>query len=162
MSLTTMSGEDDGLDALDRAILRHLQGDGRLSNVELAKRVRLSPSPCLRRVKLLEERGYICGYAALLDRAKLRRGLHVVVMVSLTSQRQEALEAFEREVAKLEDVLECYLIAGEADYLITVAVEDLQAYERFFTKRLGELPGVASLKSMITIKAVKYTTALPV
>ena len=162
MPSTTTPGQDEGLDALDRAILRHLQQDGRLSNVELAKRVRLSPSPCLRRVKLLEERGYISRYTALLDRAKLRRSLHVMVMVSLTSQRQEVLEAFEREVAALEDVLECYLIAGEADYLVTVAVEDLNAYQRFFTKRLGELPGVASLKSMITMKAVKSTTALPV
>jgi DNA-binding Lrp family transcriptional regulator len=162
MPASTAPGADEGLDSLDRAILRHLQHDGRLSNVELAKRVRLSPSPCLRRVKLLEERGYITRYTALLDRAKLRRGLHVMVMVSLTSQRQEILEAFEREVAELEDVLECYLIAGEADYLVTVAVEDLDAYQRFFTKRLGELPGVASLKSMITMKAVKSTTALPV
>jgi len=135
----------DPLDALDREILRHLQEDGRLSNVELAKRVRLSPSPCLRRVKSLEERGYIRGYAALLDRGRMRRALHVYVMVSLTSQRQETLEAFERGVAALDDVLECYLIAGEADYLLTVAVQDLDAYQRFFTERLGELPGVASL-----------------
>jgi DNA-binding Lrp family transcriptional regulator len=150
------------LDALDRAILRELQADGRLSNVELAKRVRLSPSPCLRRVKTLEERGYIAGYTALLDRSLMRRGLHVVVMVSLTSQRQETLEAFERSVAELDDVLECYLIAGEADYLLSVAVENLDAYQRFFTGRLGELPGVASLKSLITMKEVKNTTALPV
>lgn len=162
MPSTTTSGEEDSLDALDRAILRHLQSDGRLSNVELAQRVRLSPSPCLRRVKMLEERGYISGYTALLDRTKLKRGLHVVVMVSLTSQRQEALDAFEREVAKLEDVLECYLIAGEADYLLTVAVEDLEAYQRFYRKRLGELPGVASLRSLITMKSVKSTTVLPV
>lgn len=162
MPATTTSGEPEGLDALDRAILRQLQGDGRLSNVELAKRVRLSPSPCLRRVKLLEERGYISGYTALLDRTKMRRSLHVVVLVSLTSQRQEVLEAFERGVSDLEDVLECYLIAGEADYLITVAVENLHAYQRFFTKQLGDLPGVASLKSLVTMKAVKSTTALPV
>lgn len=151
-----------GLDALDRAILRELQADGRLTNVELAKRVRLSPSPCLRRVKALEEQGYIRGYTALLDRGRMRRGLHVVVMVSLTSQRQDTLEAFEQAVATLDDVLECHLIAGEADYLVTVAVENLDAYQRFFTKRLGELPGVASLKSLISMKEVKATTALPV
>lgn len=162
MPSATTFGEDESLDSVDRAILRHLQDDGRLSNVELAQRVRLSPSPCLRRVKMLEERGYIRGYTALLDRVKLRRSMYVVVMVSLTSQRQEALEAFEREVAKLDDVLECYLIAGEADYLITVAVEDLDAYQRFFTKRLGELPGVTSLKSLIAMKEVKRTTMLPV
>lgn len=154
--------EPTGLDRLDRAILRELQADGRLTNVELAKRVRLSPSPCLRRVKSLEDRGYIRGYTALLDRERMRRSLHVAVMVSLTSQRQETLEAFERSVAALDDVLECHLIAGEADYLLTVAVENLDAYQRFFTKRLGELPGVASLKSLISMKEVKNTTALPV
>jgi len=156
------SAADGGLDALDRAILRHLQDDGRLTIVELAKRVRLSPSPCLRRVKSLEDRGYIRNYTALLDRTLLRRGLHVFVMVSLTSQRQETLEAFEASVAALDEVLECYLMAGEADYLLSVAVEDLDAYQRFFTKRLGELPGVASLRSLIAMKTVKATTALPV
>ncbi len=153
---------DDGLDALDRTILRHLQSDGRLTNVELAQRVRLSPSPCLRRVKSLEDRGYIRGYTALLDRARVGRGLHVVVMVSLTSQRQETLEAFETSVAALDDVLECYLVAGESDYLLVVAVADLDSYQRFFTKRLGELPGVASLRTVISMKTVKSTTVLPV
>jgi Lrp/AsnC family transcriptional regulator, leucine-responsive regulatory protein len=153
---------DQPLDALDRAILRELQEDGRLTNVELAKRVRLSPSPCLRRVKALEDRGYIRGYTATLDRTLLGRGLHVFVLVSLTSQRQETLEAFERGIAALDDVLECHLIAGEADYLLVVAVEDLDAYQRFYTERLGELPGVASLKSMITMRAAKKTAALPV
>ena len=153
---------DEPLDALDRAILRHLQDDGRLTNVELAKRVRLSPSPCLRRVKSLEDRGYIRGYTALLDRARVGRGLHVVVMVSLTSQRQETLDAFEHAVTGLDDVLECYLVAGESDYLLVVATADLDSYQRFFTKRLGELPGVASLRTLITMKTVKSTTALPV
>lgn len=153
---------DEPLDALDRAILRSLQTDGRLTNVELAKRVRLSPSPCLRRVKSLEDRGYIRGYTALLDRARVGRGLHVVVMVSLTSQRQETLEAFEQSVAALDDVLECYLMAGESDYLLVVATADLDSYQRFFTKRLGELPGVASLRTLISMKTVKSTTVLPV
>ena len=90
------------------------------------------------------------------------RGLYVFVMVSLTSQRQDALEAFERAVSGLDEVLECYLMAGESDYLLGVAVADLDAYQRFFTKKLGELPGVASLRSLISMKTVKYTTALPV
>jgi Lrp/AsnC family transcriptional regulator, leucine-responsive regulatory protein len=156
------SSRDEGLDALDRDILRHLQADGRLTNVELAKRVRLSPSPCLRRVKSLEDRGYIRGYTALLDRARVGRALHVVVMVSLTSQRQETLDAFEAAVRGLDDVLECHLVAGESDYLLTVAAADLEAYQRFFTKRLGELPGVASLRTLISMKTVKSTTELPV
>ena len=156
------SSRDESLDALDRDILRELQADGRLTNVELAKRVRLSPSPCLRRVKSLEDRGYIRGYTALLDRTRVGRALHVVVMVSLTSQRQETLEAFEGAVRNLDDVLECHLVAGESDYLLTVAAADLDAYQRFFTKRLGELPGVASLRTLISMKTVKSTTALPV
>lgn len=151
-----------GLDRLDRAILRQLQADGRLTNVDLAKRVQLSPSPCLRRVKSLEDRGFIRGYRAVLDRARMGRGLHVFVMVSLTSQRQETLEAFEQGVSALDEVLECYLMAGESDYLLGVAVADLDAYQRFFTKKLGELPGVASLRSLISMKTVKYTTDLPV
>jgi len=151
-----------GLDAVDRDILGHLQADGRLTNVELANRVRLSPSPCLRRVKSLEDRGYIRGYTALLDRGKVGRALHVVVMVSLTSQRQETLEAFERAVIDLDDVLECHLVAGESDYLLTVATADLESYQQLFTKRLGELPGVASLRTLISMKTVKSTTALPV
>ena len=152
----------DRLDAVDRLILRELQADGRLSNVDLAERVRLSPSPCLRRVKSLEERGYIRGYMAVLDRARVNRGMYVHVMVSLTSQRQETLETFERAVADLPEVLECYLMAGESDYLLAVAVADLDAYQRFFRERLGEVPGVASLRSLISMKTVKYTTALPV
>lgn len=150
------------LDPLDRAILRELQVDGRLTNVELAKRVRLSPSPCLRRVKSLEDRGYITRYQAVLDRLKMGRGLRVFVMVSLSSQRQETLEAFEQGVADLDEVLECFLVAGTSDYLLGVAVADLDAYQRFFTKKLGELPGVTSLRSLISMKTVKYTTNLPV
>ena len=158
-----MSDPDDPpLDPLDRAILRELQADGRLTNVELAKRVRLSPSPCLRRVRSLEDRGYIRGYTALLDRHRVGRALRIFVQVSLTSQRQETLEAFEHAVADLGDVLECYLMAGESDYLLVVAARDLDAYQQFFTKRLGELPGVASLRSMVAMKTVKDTTALPV
>ncbi len=150
------------LDAIDRTILRELQSDGRLTNVELAKRVRLSPSPCLRRVRALEEGGYITGYRAELGRAAMHRGLRVFVMVSLTSQRQETLAAFEAAVAQLDDVLGAHLMAGEADYLLQVAVADLDAYQAFFTRRLGELPGVASLRSLVAMKTVKDTTTLPV
>jgi Lrp/AsnC family leucine-responsive transcriptional regulator len=150
------------LDRLDRLILRALQRDGRLSNVDLARAVGLSPSPCLRRVKSLEERGYIRGYAAVLDPALLGRSLQVVVMVSLTDQRQETLKAFESAVAQLDDVMRCSLIAGDADYLLTVLVRDLDSYHRLFTERLGELPGVVSLRSLVTMKTVKDTRALPV
>ena len=151
-----------GLDGLDRTILDALQEDGRLTNVDLARRVGLSPSPCLRRVKSLEERGYIQGYAALLDPALLGRALQVVVMVRLTDQRQQTLAAFDSAVEGIEDLLRCSLIAGDADYLLTVQVRDLDSYHALYTKRLGELPGVASLRSLVIMKAVKDTHALPV
>ncbi len=151
-----------GLDLVDRHILRLLQEDGRRTNVDIAREVGLTPSPCLRRIRSLEERGYIAGYAAVLDPVLLRRSLVVNVMVELSDQRRETLAAFESAVVELEDVQACYLISGEADYLLTVAVADLEAYHRVFSQRLGELPGVTSLKSLITMKAVKYGAALPV
>ncbi len=162
MSLEGEPAAYSGLDGLDRAILRALQEDGRLTNVDLARQVGLSPSPCLRRVKSLEERSYIQGYAASLDPARLGRALQVVVMVRLSDQRQETLAAFEEAVVGIEDVLRCSLIAGDADYLLTVQVRDLDSYHALYTERLGELPGVASLRSLVTMKAVKDTRALPV
>lgn len=155
------AGAAAGLDRLDRSILRLLQEDGRLSNVDLARRVGLSPSPCLRRVKALEQRGYIQRYAAVLSRALLGRDLVVDVLVNLTDQRQETLAGFEAAVCEIDDILRCSLIAGDADYLLTVAVENLDAYQRLFSRRLGELPGVASLKSLVTMKAVKDSRSLP-
>lgn len=151
-----------GLDTIDRSILRALQRDGRLTNVQLARQIGLSPSPCLRRVKSLEERGYISGYAAQLDPARLGRGLQVVVMVSLVDQRQETLAAFEKAVLALDDVTRCALVAGDADYLLTVNVRDLDSYHRVYTGRLGELPGVVSMRSLVTMKSVKDTRSLPV
>lgn len=152
----------DRLDRLDRRILRELQRDGRLTNVDLARRVGLSPSPCLRRVKSLEDRGYISRYAALLDPLRLGRSLRVVVMVSLTDQRQETLRAFEEAVLGVDDVIACSLIAGDADYLVTVVAANLDAYHAIFTERLGELPGVVSMRSLVTMKTVKDTHELPV
>lgn len=162
MPLIRESTAYQGLDGLDRAILRALQEDGRLTNVDLARRVGLSPSPCLRRVKSLEERGYIQGYAATLDPALLGRALQVVVMVRLADQRQETLAAFEAAVERIDDVMRCSLIAGDADYLLTVQVSDLDSYHALYTQKLGELPGVSSLRSLVTMKAVKDTRALPV
>lgn len=152
----------DRLDKLDRAILQELQRDGRLTNVDLARRVGLSPSPCLRRVKSLEDRGYIARYAALLDPQRLGRSLRVVVMVSLTDQRQDTLRAFEEAILGVPEVTVCSLIAGDADYLVTVVARDLEAYHRIFTERLGELPGVVSMRSLVTMKTVKDTHELPV
>ena len=150
------------VDRLDRRLVRELQRDGRLTNVDLARRVGLSPSPCLRRVKSLEDRGYISRYAALLDPLRLGRSLRVVVMVSLTDQRQETLRAFEEAVLGVDDVIACSLIAGDADYLVTVVAANLDAYHAIFTERLGELPGVVSMRSLVTMKTVKDTHELPV
>lgn len=150
------------LDDVDRHILRLLQQDGRRTNVDIAREVGLTPSPCLRRIRFLEQRGFITGYAAVLNPVMLRRNLDVLVMVELTDQRRETMAAFEEAVEKLDDVLACYLIAGEADYLLTVAVADLEAYHKVFTEQLGELPGVISIKSLITMKTVKEGRALPV
>ncbi|MFV0450850.1 MAG: Lrp/AsnC family transcriptional regulator [Propioniciclava sp.] len=155
-------GHTEALDPLDRQILRELQRDGRLTNVDLATRVGLSPSPCLRRVKALEERGYISGYAALLDPQRLHRALRVVLLVSLTDQRQETLANFEAAVLDVDAVIRCLLIAGDADYLLTVVAADLDAYHDIYTRRLGELPGVQSMRSLITMKTVKDTHELPV
>ena len=154
--------QSSGLDAIDRHILRLLQIDGRRTNVDIAREVGLTPSPCLRRIRSLEERGYIAGYAAVLDRKMLGRTLDVLVMVELTDQRKETMAGFEAAVAKLDDVSTCHLIAGEADYVLTVAVADLDAYHKVFRDKLGELPGVVSIKSLITMKTVKSGRALPV
>lgn len=150
------------LDRIDREILRALQSDGRLTNAELAKRVRLSPSPCLRRVKALEQGGYITGYRAVLDPRRMQRELTVVVLISLTSQHHTALAQFENAVHEIEDVQTCLLIAGEADYLLTVAVRDLDAYQKLYSTRLGDLPGVASIRSLVTMKQVKNSAELPI
>ncbi|HOA90102.1 Lrp/AsnC family transcriptional regulator [Propioniciclava tarda] len=150
------------LDAVDRHILRLLQADGRRTNVDIAREVGLTPSPCLRRIRSLEERGFISGYSAVLNPVLLRRNLVINVEVELADQRRETMAAFEDAVLALDDVQACYLISGEADYLLTVAVADLDAYHKVFSEKLGELPGVTSIKSLITMKAVKEGRTLPV
>ncbi|TBT96448.1 Lrp/AsnC family transcriptional regulator [Propioniciclava tarda] len=150
------------MDAVDRHILRLLQADGRRTNVDIAREVGLTPSPCLRRIRSLEERGFISGYSAVLNPVLLRRNLVINVEVELADQRRETMAAFEDAVLALDDVQACYLISGEADYLLTVAVADLDAYHKVFSEKLGELPGVTSIKSLITMKAVKEGRTLPV
>jgi DNA-binding Lrp family transcriptional regulator len=149
------------MDDLDRAILRQLQEDGRLSNVELAERVRLSPSPCLRRVRRLEEAGVISGYRAVVDPAAVGRGFQVVVYASLSPEDRATITAFEAAVARLDEVVECQRMFGEPDYLLRIAVVDLAAYEQVYTDRLATLPGVAQLTSQIAMKTVKQGGRLP-
>ncbi|MFH5772966.1 Lrp/AsnC family transcriptional regulator [Paracoccus sp. NGMCC 1.201697] len=150
------------IDATDRRILTVLQRDGRITNAELAAEVSLSPSACHRRVQRLEEMGMIRGYVALLDARKLERPTTVFVEITLSGQADELLEAFEREVRKIPDVLECHLMAGSADYLLKVVARDTDDFARIHRQRLTKLPGVAQMHSSFSLKTVAFTTALPV
>jgi len=148
-------------DAIDRRILDRLQEDARLSNVELARAVNLSPSPCLARVRRLEESGLIRRYVTLLDPVKLGLTVSVLVQVTLEKQIEPALEAFEKAIRARPEVMECYLMTGDADYLLRVVVPDVQAFERFILDFLSRVPGVGNIKSSFALKQVKYQTALP-
>lgn len=149
------------LDSIDRKILAALQGDGRLSNVELAERVGLSPSPCLRRVRLLEESGIINRYVALVDQKAVGLPVSVFISIKLERQHEEDLDRFEAEVSTYPEVLECYLMTGTRDYLLRVATRDLSAYERFLKTKLTRVDNVASIESSFALKQVKYTNSLP-
>ena len=150
------------MDAVDRAILRHLQDDGRLSNADLAARVRLSPSPCLRRVRALEQAGVITGYRAQIDSTAIGRGFQVVVHVDMMIKDRATIEAFETRVRDLDEVTECRRMFGFPDYLMRVAVADQDAYENFYMNQLTDLPGVARLNSQFTMKTIKAGGRLPI
>ena len=150
------------LDAIDRQILENLQDDARMRNVELAEKVGLSPSPCLRRVGNLEETGVIRGYATLVDAEAVGLPVSVFVSVTLEKQIEKTLEKFEKEIRARPEVMECYLMTGEAEYLLRVVTADLGAYERFLIEHLTRIPGVASIKSSFALKQVAYRTALPI
>ena len=149
------------MDAIDLRILARLQQDARISNVELARAVNLSPSPCLARVRALEAAGYIERYVTLLDAKKLGLGVSVLVQVTLERQIEPALDTFERAVRERPEVMECYLMTGDADYLLRVLVPDVPAFERFILEFLSRVPGVGNIKSSFALKQVKYQTALP-
>jgi DNA-binding Lrp family transcriptional regulator len=149
------------LDAIDCRILAALQEDGRMSNLDLSEKVGLSPSPCSRRVHLLESEGFIRHYVALLDPATIDLPVHVFVNITLEKQIEASLQTFERTVLERPEVLECYLMTGSFDYLLRVVVSDLAAYERFVLDHLTRIPGVASIKSSFALKQVQYRTALP-
>ena len=150
------------LDRIDLDILRTLQADARVPNVDLADRVGLSPSPCARRVARLERDGIIARYATVIDQKAV--GLPVSVFVSVTLERQVegALETFEKAVLKRPEIMECYLMTGEADYLLRVVVSGLDAYERFLIEHLTRVPGIANIKSSFALKQVAYRTELPI
>lgn len=143
------------MDAVDRQIIAELQRDGRLSNVELADRIGLTPAPCLRRVKRMESDGVIVGYTAQVNPHAIGRGFEVLVFVDLTRKDRATFEAFEASVAALEEVIEVRRMFGLPDYLIRVATASLESFEAFLSTRLGELPGVDKLDSHITMKLIK-------
>ena len=151
-----------GLDALDTKILAALQQDGRLSNVELAEQVGLSPSPCLRRVKRLEEEGYIAGYKAKVDRRRLGLGMTVFVGVKFDTHRDANARAFQEAVLTFPEVVACHMVSGEMDFLVEVVVADLTAYDAFLSRTLLRLPMVRDIRSNFAIRTVKSDGALPV
>ena len=149
------------LDAIDRRIVAELQTDGRLSNVELAEKVGLSPSPCLRRVKRLEQDGYIDGYRAALRRDRVGLGFSVFVGVTINGHANEHALAFEKAIVAMPEVVACHLVSGEADYFIEVVVPELQDYQRFLVGKLLNLPIVREVRSNIAIQTLKAGAPLP-
>ncbi len=149
------------LDALDHRILAALQGDGRLANVELAERIGLSPSPCLRRVKRLERRGYIVSYRANLDRNKIGLGFTAFVSVKIDAHADDRATGFEEAVLAMPEVVACHMVAGEADYLLEVVVPDLARYQSFLVGKLLELSIVREVRSNIAIQTLKASAPLP-
>ena len=149
------------LDEIDKRILRELQEDGQLQNVELARRVGLSPSPCLRRVRLLEEAGIISRYVAVVDQAKVGLRLSMFARVWLTAQDAETIDHFIAAMRRLPEVVECYIMLGESDALLRVVVADLDDYRRFQSAHLTRKNGIQSVKTDVPSETVKQTFALP-
>ena len=149
------------LDPVDLKILRYLQDDGRVSLADLAVKVGLSPSPCLRRVRILEKTGVIARYVAVLDQRAVGLPVSVFVSVKLEKQKEELLDRFAKTIARWPEVLECYLMTGPRDYWLRVVVPDLPAYERFLKQKLTRLTCVASIESSFALGQVKHTHVLP-
>lgn len=150
------------LNKIDLKILSHLQNNARLTNVELSEHIHLSQSPCLRRVRNMESSGIIKRYVALVDQNAVGLPVSVFVNVRLEKQIERALEKFEETVQDWSEVMECYLMTGDSDYLLRVVASDLAAYERFLMDKLTCVPGVASINSSFALKQVTYKTALPI
>ena len=150
------------LDRTDRRILMVLQADGRISNVELARKVNLTPTPCLERVRRLEKEGFISGYVALLDPVKINAGLCAYIEISLTSTTTSAIKAFNQRMSQLDEVLECQMVAGGFDYLIKIRVADMQHYQRFLGEKLSTIEGVSQTHTYVVIEEVKSVTQLPI
>jgi len=150
------------IDELDRSILAILQEEGRITNVELASRVGLTAPPCLRRMRALEESGVIKGYHAELDPGALGYGIMVFALVSLRSQAEDDLRAFEAHVATLPEIRECHMLNGEIDFILKIVAHDLQSFQSFLTSKLTPAPNVASVKTSLTIRTSKTSCGIPV
>ena len=149
------------LDRIDRKLLAELQAEGRVTNVDLARRVGLTAPPCLRRVRALEEAGIIRGYHADLDGSKLGFAISVFAMVSLKSQAEEDLRAFEAAMQALPEVRECHMLNGEIDFILKIVSHDLQSFQEFLTSKLTPAPNVASVKTSLTIRTAKNEPGVP-
>jgi len=150
------------MDYIEYKILSTLQKNARLTNLELARQVGLSASPCLRRVKALENTGIISGYSAIIDQNKVDLSVNVFVQVSLERQSEEGLEVFEEKIIEYNEVMEAYLMTGEADYLLRIVVKDLQTYEKFLKENLTRIPGISSIRSYFSLKQVTRKYNLPI
>ena len=150
------------LDEIDRRILRALQRNGRITNVELAEKVGLSPSPCLRRVRLLEKEGIIDRYVALINASKVNKGMTVFARIWLKEQNAEAVDHFIDEIKKLPQVVECNLMAGDCDFLLRIVAKDLDDYRQFQINHLTRIKVVKSVKSEIPMQKIKLTSEIPV
>lgn len=149
------------MDEKDHQILRELQKDGRLSNAELADRVALSPSPCLRRVRQLEDAGVIEGYTAIVNQKACGVPLTVFVQIRLDRHSTEAAQIFERAIATIDEIMDCYLMTGETDYILRVVAQSLEAYESFVRNRLHPIPNIGSINTSFAYGVVKHSRCLP-
>jgi Lrp/AsnC family transcriptional regulator, leucine-responsive regulatory protein len=150
------------IDATDRKILGYLQVNGRMNINDLAEKIGLSPSPCLRRVRILERDGVIARYVAVLDQRAVDLPVSVFVSIKLERQREQSLDRFAKAVERWPEVLECYLMTGSRDYWLRVVVPDLDAYQRFVKQKLTRVEGIASIESSFALEQVKYTNVLPI
>lgn len=150
------------IDDIDRKIIAALQADGKITVNELAEKVGLSASPCARRVRMLEQSGVIKGYAAIIDQKKVGLPISAFASIKLERQREDALERFSKAVARWPEVVDCYLMTGQRDYLLRIVVADLEAYEEFLNDKLTRLDGVASIETSFALKQVKRSEVLPI
>ena len=150
------------MDLKDRQIIRELQKDGRITNQELAERVHLSPSPCLRRLRQLEESGVITGYTALVDQKAYGLPITVFLRIRLDRHGESVIKIFEQAIGRIDEVLDCFLLAGGDDYLLRVIVASLEAYEDFMRRKIHAIPGIASIDTSFAYGVVKQTRVFPV